>query len=629
MEPEERMGAEAPARIHVLSSELADQIAAGEVVERPASVVKELVENAVDAGATRIDVELVEAGLERIVVLDNGRGIHPDDLGLAITRHATSKVRSSKDLIEVSTLGFRGEALASIAAVARLTIQSRQATAKTGTQLLSRPGLAPEFEPIGMSVGTRIDVERLFGNVPARRKFMRSEATEVGHCSDTVLRLAIAHPTVHLRLRHGSRVLFDLPPTSLSERMRQVLERRARVQPRRIDGEHAGVGIVAWMSPPESALRHRGGMFVVVRRRVVQHRELSRMLIDAYGDTLPRGRYPVACLVVDPPQGTVDVNVHPQKAEVRFSDPQSVYTAVRSVLQQWSLSSATTTSDSSESSTVRRVSTGVSLALDRWGAAGSAGGPKSPASPSGDAPRSYRLQTQAASTNYPRIQSQLREDAETFQARLQQGSPSPTPTTDASSPAEPVPAGLSSLPASVVPLLLTCLPGPVAVFRDHDDILAIDLRRLRSFLIYRRLQQDLGGGRVEAQGLLEPVLVRRRHEDVALVRESEAALREIGMVVEPFGDDTLRVRAVPAVLRHCVEAPDIHGLVERVLPWLRLHRDDRNAGLEILAQTEGPDPAPRLARRWLRELLDDGVTLDEVPGVQRWAAEMLVQATKR
>ena len=214
------------ARIALLSPLVVDQIAAGEVVERPASVVKELVDNAIDAGSSRVDVELEEGGLTLIAVRDNGRGIHPDDLLLAVTRHATSKLRDPSELSEIGTLGFRGEALASVAAVARLDLRSRQQGAAVGNHLHARPGEPPRMVPAGLPVGTQVEVRGLFANLPARRKFMRAEATEVGHCSEVLLRLAIVHPDVHFTLRHGRRELLNLPRGTLDERVAQVLGRR-------------------------------------------------------------------------------------------------------------------------------------------------------------------------------------------------------------------------------------------------------------------------------------------------------------------------------------------------------------------------------------------------------------------
>ncbi len=331
--------------IALLNQTLADQIAAGEVVERPASVAKELVENAIDAGATRVDVELVDGGLTSIRVLDNGRGIRGDELELALTRHATSKVASPEDLVEIHSLGFRGEALASIAAVAHVTLRSRRPDDDVGHELRSLPGTDLQKFPVGMPIGTQVEVRSLFACVPARRKFMRSEATEVGHCSEALIRIALVHPEVHLTLKHGRRELLNFRPADPGTRVEHVLARRGSGPFFPLEGTADGVEVKAWLGRPEGAIRGRSGIVLVVRRRVVRERSLAQIVTQSYGERLASGHYPVACLMVEPPPGSVDVNVHPQKAEVRFREPQQVYAAVRSVLLQqlerapWSLPS--------------------------------------------------------------------------------------------------------------------------------------------------------------------------------------------------------------------------------------------------------------------------------------------------
>ena len=617
-----------PQRIRVLSATLADQIAAGEVVERPASVLKELVENAVDAGATRVEVELEEAGLRKIVVRDDGHGMHPEDLVLALTRHATSKVRAPEDLVEVVTLGFRGEALASMAAVADVVLESRRPQDGAGTRLKSRPGLPPELEPVGMPIGTRVEVSRLFANVPARRKFMRSEATEIGHCSETMLRLAISHPGVHLRLRHGSRTLLDLPSVELSERIEQVLARRSNAPLRRIEGERDGVAVSAFLAPAQAAIRQRHGLFVVVRRRVVKERSLSRIVTAAYGDRLAAGLHPVAAVLVEPPPGTVDVNVHPQKAEVRFADPQRVYSAVRTVLAEWG---SEATSPSEPVSAVTRLTAGATTALQTFAQSESPARERMTTGAAGAS--SYRLRTRAAEADYQTARRQLQQEVAQLRGSLQvepvvrhEGTESAAPTRLREAP-----------PASSEPELglLTCLPGPVALVRQGDRVLAVDLKRLRSHLVYLRLAEDLGGGSIAAQGLLQPTVIRRPKADVTLCLRAADALTELGIVVESFGSDALMVRAVPATRRCCVEEPALYDLIDRVLPWLRVRRRDADDGpgreemLQALSQTGGSDPAPRLARRWLKELLERGVALEEAPGIRVWTAEQLVDAKAR
>jgi DNA mismatch repair protein MutL len=600
-------------RIRPLDPALADQIAAGEVVERPASVVKELVENAIDAGARRVEVELRDAGRERICVVDDGSGIHPEDLELAITRHATSKLRRPADLIDIATLGFRGEALASIAAVADVTIETRCAEAKRGVQLRARPGLPPERTAVGGPVGTRVVVTRLFQNVPARLKFMRSEATEVGHCLETMLRLALVHPQAALRLVHGERELLDLPSASLDERVRAVLERRGSGPFAYAQGELGAISVQLWLGRAATA-RARSGIYTVVARRVVKDRSLGQIVTTAIRERTPASEHhPLACLIVEPPPGTVDVNVHPQKSEVRFSAPQDVYAAVRHVLDRILVDPDL---DAPPPSAGAAFGVVASSALQQWA--------RSSAPQAGvrsEASSGYALRTRAVAADYAATRVDLRAEVDDLRERWAQ--------TRADAAQERSSRIEDEVPQDALELL-ACLPGPIVLMRERDDVLAIDLPVLRSHLVYRRLQEDLGAGRMGAQGLLQPVVVKRSRTEVRLWVDAEEALTALGLVAEPFGDDALLVRAVPAGLRGCIDEPDVADLVERVLAWLRVRgrrvqgtRDTQDALLAI-ARTRGADPGPRLARRWCKELREAGIDLGGVPGIRRWTGSALV-----
>jgi DNA mismatch repair protein MutL len=321
------------AKVRVLPSALADQIAAGEVVERPASIVKELVENAIDAGARRVDVE-IEAGGRRLVrVVDDGCGMDPDDARLALRRHATSKIASADDLWGLATFGFRGEALPSIAAVSRLTLATRPAETEAGFELLVEAGAETGAREIGMPPGTQVTVRDLFFNTPARAKFLKSEATETANVSEAMLRLGLAHPGVHLRLRVVGRVALDLPVhRDLGERVRAALARRGASALHEASGEENGTRVRAFLAGPEEVSTTARSTFLFVGGRFVRDRSLLHALALGYGPLLEKGRYPLAALFLDLPGREVDVNVHPQKLEVRFARAQEVYAAVRHVI---------------------------------------------------------------------------------------------------------------------------------------------------------------------------------------------------------------------------------------------------------------------------------------------------------
>ncbi len=320
-------------RIHILPPGLADQIAAGEVVERPASVAKELCENAVDAGARRVDVEIEAGGRRLIRVVDDGCGMTAAEARLALQRHATSKIACADDLWRLATFGFRGEALPSIAAVSRLTLRSKMTGATAGFRLLVEAGVETDAGEVGMAEGTQMEVRDLFFNTPARLKFLKSESTEAANVSEAVLRLALAHPEVHFRLRGNGRVALDLPPhRDMAERVRAALARRGAKVLHEAEGEEGGIKVRAFLASPEEATPAGRSTFLFVGRRFVRDRALLHALAQGYGELLERGRYPLAALFVDVPGQELDVNVHPQKLEVRFARPQEVYAAVRHVV---------------------------------------------------------------------------------------------------------------------------------------------------------------------------------------------------------------------------------------------------------------------------------------------------------
>ena len=325
-------------KVRILPATLADQIAAGEVVERPASVVKELVENAIDAGARRIDVEIESGGRRLVRVIDDGSGMDADDARLALKRHATSKIAAAEDLWGLRTFGFRGEALPSIAAVSRLTLSTKTASAPAGLRLVVEAGVETDAREAGIPDGTQIEVRDLFFNTPARQKFQKSEATESANVSEAILRLALAHPRVHFRLRAGGRMALDLPPhDQLAERVRAALARRGASVLHEAVGEEGGVRVRAFLAGPDEASTTPRSTFLFVGTgfaagRFVRDRSLLHALAFGYGAILEKGRYPLATLFVDVPGQELDINVHPQKLEVRFARPQEVYAAVRHVV---------------------------------------------------------------------------------------------------------------------------------------------------------------------------------------------------------------------------------------------------------------------------------------------------------
>jgi DNA mismatch repair protein MutL len=320
-------------RIAVLSPELADQIAAGEVVERPASVVKELCENSIDAGARRIEIDVDGGGRRFIRVADDGGGMTPDEARLALRRHATSKIRSADDLWGLATFGFRGEALPSIAAVSRLTLATKVAGAPAGFRLTVEAGIETDAREVGIPDGTQIEIRDLFFNTPARLKFQKTESTEAANVNEAVLRLALGHPNVHFRLRAAGRQVLDLPAhRELGERVRAAFARRGAGALHEARGSEGGHDVRAFLAAPEEAATTARSTFLFVGRRFIRDRSLLHALALGYGALLEKGRYPLAALFLDVPGSDLDINVHPQKLEVRFARAAEAYAAVRHVV---------------------------------------------------------------------------------------------------------------------------------------------------------------------------------------------------------------------------------------------------------------------------------------------------------
>ncbi|HJZ57185.1 MAG TPA: DNA mismatch repair endonuclease MutL, partial [Gemmataceae bacterium] len=337
-------------RIQQLPPSVVTKIAAGEVIERPSSVVKELLENSVDAGSTRIDIDLEQGGTELIRVVDDGCGIAADDLPLAFASHATSKLRTAEDLFAIATMGFRGEALASIAGVAKVTLQSRTHDQPSGSELRCDGGELSAVRPWNGSPGTRVEVRHLFFNVPVRKKFLKSIATELGHVCEAVTRLALANPALHLTLRHNGKLVYDIPASAgLLDRIGLFFTREVRdalyeldsgpelsaasADPARPPGRVSGLRLTGYIADPKCDRGNAKLQYLFVNGRWFRDRSVGHALQESYRGLLMTGRYAVGFLFLTLPPDKVDVNVHPTKAEVRFQENSLIYSLVRSTVK--------------------------------------------------------------------------------------------------------------------------------------------------------------------------------------------------------------------------------------------------------------------------------------------------------
>ncbi len=494
-------------RIQVLDDALADQIAAGEVVERPASVVKELVENALDAGARTITVEIEAGGTADITVSDDGQGMDRDDAVLAIRRHATSKIRSLDDLLRIATMGFRGEALPSIASVSRFELTTREREAVAGTRVRVDGGGPPEVDPIGRAPGTTVRVRELFYNVPARRKFLKSVGTESARVAEVVRRAALAHPEIRFVLRRDGRRSGEyLPASSRRERARMVIGEATRLDA--IAGERDGVRVDAVLGAPEKARAGAGALHLFVNGRPVRDRALSRAVAFAYGSVLPPGRYPVGVVHVDLDPAEVDVNVHPQKIEVRFARGREVLDAITRVLSGGLGTSAWS----------GPASRGSGFWAERLGAA------PPPASPAPEAP----------------------PDPDPWGL-----APGPTPTPYA--PQAPVPyvhdAPLLAEEGFFASLrVLGQTRKMLIVCEGRDGLHVIDQHAADERVRFDGLRRAYRGREVPIQRMLLPERVEVTEAEAVVCDEHKGELLALGLDVAPIGPTTVAVHGVPVLV---------------------------------------------------------------------------------
>ena len=520
-------------RINRLPAGLANQIAAGEVVERPASAVKELVENALDAGARRVAVTLELGGKRLIRVEDDGEGMTPTDAELCIERHATSKIGSLGDLAAIATLGFRGEALPSIASVSHLRLRTRARGASSGVEVGVDGGEPARVTEAGLPEGTTVEVRDLFYNVPARRKFLKTDGAETGHISRALTALALAHAEVGFRLRSGPRTLFDYPPVaSFADRFFQVYgDRPELVEVRK---EAAGIRLAGMVAALAADGPARGPQHLFVNRRAVKDRTILHAVNDAYSRATIKPRSPEVHLFLELPHERVDVNVHPTKAEVRFLEQSLVHEVVRRGL-----------ADALGQEAVPQVS----LAPSRG----------APAEPRAHAIPGIVAGMGAASRWGPVTDVFRRREGEGGRAgAVRERSTASGDGADAEVPVGAVPSVVG--PAPLMPLGQFRDTFIIAV--DNDGVVIIDQHVAHERILYEQVTERLTRGALESQRLLEPLLIALP----AGARDALAAhaddLARLGFEIDPFGGDSVRVAAVPALLSRGACETAVRALAE-------------------------------------------------------------------
>ncbi len=562
------------AAIHVLSEHLVNQIAAGEVIERPASVVKELLENAIDAQATRVVLELEEAGKKLIRASDDGLGIAAADVALALASHTTSKIATSEDLEGITTLGFRGEALASIASVADVRLASRTADALEATEVTASGGKVEPSRPTSGPVGTSIEVRNLFRYVPARRKFLKTDGTEMGHITEQAARVALAYPAVHLAVTHNGRSVYELPPTD-SVRSRIGAFFGADLAEALIEVASAEPAGRLWglVGPPQVARSTTAMQYLFINGRYVRDRGLLHALREAYRGLLEGYRQPVAFLFLTVPPDRVDVNVHPTKIEVRLRDAHLLYGQVLATVREKLLGPGLTP---------HLLPPGPGPAFDAPAAEATPDGLPSPESGERDervrqavadflrqppAPAQHRLGlTGRTDTSRPAGQT---PDASTPTSRgFGPGAAAPSP---ASPPAE---GDDAPPPGRAIQIHNTYL-----VAETPDGILIVDQHALHERVLFEEIVRRMEAGPLESQRMLMPVTLSLSDREMAAVEQQTEALARLGIEVAPMGPRDVGIQAFPLLLEH----GDPEGTLRDFLAWV-LSVDSPPTARQVLEQ---------------------------------------------
>lgn len=511
--------------IMILPETLTNMIAAGEVVERPASVIKELIENSLDAGASDIAVEITAGGRRRIRVTDNGCGMSREDALLSLERHATSKIRVADDLDHILTLGFRGEALPSIASVSRFTLATRKADTAEGTEIIVEGGRVREVRACGMPTGTVINVEQIFYNLPARHKFMKSAETEAAHVGDVIARMAVSRPDVAFSCMSDERELLQLQRSDLHRRLAQIVGRTSSQHLYPVTGGGEGATITGFISGPSLARSGTQAIYTYINGRFIRDKVVQHAVMQAYRGVIERGRYPVVALFISLPPGEVDVNVHPTKHEVRFRRQALIHDAIQAVLEDV-LRRSPWLPDHSSKPNIADGATGQAL-RERIASAAQTS-LALPARPK------YQPHHTGLTPAVPVEPSALYQNETTVCE--------PATLFQSESMCSESEGYFSSLS------IIGQFHGEYILCQSDSELVIIDQHAASERVAYQRLKQEYEAGGVESQRLLFSEAVELSFSEVAVATKYGPALAGIGFELEPFGGTTIMVSAVPRLI---------------------------------------------------------------------------------
>ena len=560
--------------IQPLPDQLISQIAAGEVVERPASVVKELLENAMDAGATTLRIVLEEGGVKRISITDDGCGIPPDELPLALMRHATSKIRSLEELEAVATLGFRGEALASIASVAEMSITSRTADVAHATKIDATTGA---LSPAAGAVGTTIEVRELYFNTPARRKFLKSEQTEFGHCLEMIRRAALARPDVAISVLHNGKAVEHWNATEPAQRVAKILGDGFATAHLPLDEQAGPLAVYGCAGLPTASRGRADQQYFFVNGRFVRDKLLTHAVRAAYEDVLHGDRYPSYVLFLDLPPEAVDVNVHPSKIEVRFRDSRSIHQYVFHAVQRALARHAGASPETTAGGHAAQLSPApggpasfLNTPLGLGAATGTGGsGFSSPSSSSSSAGNTWMRQARMTQGTLPVAQPLALYDA--LFGRKDTGAGTPDGTTAIahdSASAPNMPPGFVASPLAATahdeqPLgfALGQIHGIYVLAQNAHGLVIVDMHAAHERILYEQFKNALADRTIAVQSLLLPISMTATPVEIGTVEEERDTLESLGFDLAVLSPTTLAIRAVPALLKDA----DLQSLARAVL----------------------------------------------------------------
>lgn len=587
-------------RIHLLSPRLANQIAAGEVVERPASVAKELLENSLDSGARRIDVEVEQGGVKLLKVRDDGGGIAPDDLPLALARHATSKIRELEDLEAVLSMGFRGEALASISSVSRLTLTSRTADAEQAWQVETEGrDMEPRVQPAAHPVGTSVEVRDLFFNTPARRKFLRAEKTEFDHLQEVIKRLALARFDVGFHLRHNGKTVFALHEAgdeiSRARRVASVCGPAFLEQALPIEIERSGLRLWGWVGLPTFSRSQADLQYFYVNGRMVRDKLVAHAVRQAYRDVLFNGRHPTFVLFLEIDPSTVDVNVHPTKHEVRFRDSRMVHDFLYGTLHR-ALADVRPEDQVAAPAAISPMVRPTGLAAGEFGPQGEMG---LAASILETPPATAQPAWRGSGAGYQQPAGNPGVSAGEAQAAYREYF-SPLP----SAQVQPMPQEQGDIPP--LGYAVAQLKGVYILAENAQGLVVVDMHAAHERITYERLKHAMASEGLRGQPLLVPESIALSQREADCAEEHGEWFQRLGFELQRLGEETVAIRQIPALLKQAEATQLVRDVLADLLEY---GTSDRiQAHLNELLATMACHGAVRANRR---------LTLPEMNGLLR------------